>query len=105
MLRSGVSWQQPMCNRGRSCSVARGRTRSYIISRGDAQSFVSIGAKLSSGDILGGNWRVWCRRCSNAVGNLSQRCARRGGTKTCISEYVVTESVTEGYQGCYWYPV
>ena len=37
-------------NRGRSCPVARGRTRSYIISRGYAQSFVSIGAKLSSGD-------------------------------------------------------
>ena len=39
-----------MRNWGQSCLFGRGRTRSYMVSRGEAQSFVSNGAKLSSGD-------------------------------------------------------
>src|SRR6266568_3008053 len=84
-----------MRNRGRSCPVARGRTRSYIISRGEAQSFVSIGAKLSSGDeiqcratFLGGNRRARRRKCSNVVGKWSQTVREMRGTKGCILRQV-----------------
>src|SRR6266699_5919390 len=80
-----------MHDRGRSCSVARGRTRSYMISRGEAQSFVLIGAKLSSGDeiqcwadVFRGNRRARRRRCSNVVGKWSQTVRETRGTKGCI---------------------
>src|SRR6266567_6738030 len=80
-----------MHNRGRSCLVGRGRTRSYMISRGEAQSFVSNGAKLSSGDeiqcqatFLGGNRRARRRRCSNVVGKWSQMVRETRGMKGCI---------------------